>query len=207
MGEEADFFSVEGIADPVVVRALKTIEPLPDDPLLLARLIEHYAGDDLRNGHVGLNAGIIKIRVELKALLGRIQHLSQGIQKLDTERNVESTELAIISLIPHDLRKSNPRLASRAVDAIDLLATLPLTKGKKPETDPVQTDVVRAVRAYCERTGIPFTGEPRVPSAAEKTKVEVRSQAATLARDVLRALGLEVTPKRLGTLFRKVRES
>lgn len=211
MGDDAAFFDDKGVADPALVTLLQTLkEPPLRHANLLARFIDHYAGDDLRFQAQGQSARVIDVRSRVLDLMREMQILAVELEALETDQNADLLELALNDILAGHPLGADHRLATRAADAVQLIATLPLTRGLprgRPAVDPVVTNVVRAVRAYCEHEGIAFAGDPRTERVYGVSQPLATSEAAQLAESVLRLVGLTVTPQQLATHFRKARES
>lgn len=102
MGEDAHFFDFEGAASPGIVRGLRNIPkhtPL-EDPDLLARLIDGYAGFDFEANLVGLEAERRELRSKLRPMMEQIQQLAVNVLREMTKgRDVGAAELAIADLL------------------------------------------------------------------------------------------------------------
>ena len=82
MGDDAAFFNREGVARPALVAKLGELDPRPDDPTLLARLIDQYAGQHLDFSAVGLECRVRDTRREALKQLRSIQKHARLLAEL-----------------------------------------------------------------------------------------------------------------------------
>jgi hypothetical protein len=208
MGEEFDFFDLEGSAKPAVVEKLRHAEI--GDPKLLARLIDGHAGFDIDAGTFGLEGDRRRQRADLLEKMKKCQKLARAIvEKVQQNRWVDPAELAVSDLL-HGSAGSDLKKAQDYLTLLERIAELPLPAdlsafSGKPTLDPAATRVVAAVADYCGRMGIPFTGEPRAEQTSRTVTHPVKSKAAVITEAVLNALGINFVPKQLATHMKNAR--
>ena len=207
MGEEAGFDRDElPEADPQFVAKLARLQPPLSNPELLARLIarriEPY---DISMRLVGIERGIAGVRDLMKRELAALQISARSIEaEVDRKRDIDPWMIAADYLIDHKIKgPARRKLVARLIDAVGVLASLPISKTGmppgRPAADKGASDVIRAVADYCDQAeDFEFAGEPR---STVKGGWKF-SRAAELALAALKLVDPHATPSQVRTYMR-----
>lgn len=211
MGDEAAFYSEEGVADPKLVERLSVLNPAPRDPELLARLLDGIAGTDIALELVGFERRKREARTLIIREMKLLQRAARSLASLrDADSNFDLLGIGIEELLVGAGDKERAAIAFRTAEALSHLAAVDVLPNAarfavKPKADEAVFRIVLAVATYLRREGKPFSGEPRRTQTSDGPVYLIKSEAARLVASVLALLGAPLSARELATQMRHVR--
>lgn len=210
MGENVDFFAIEGVADPELVRRLAASETSPADAGALARILDKQCGHALKF-HFAFGKGeYAGLRKRTIRRLRQIRRLATELLAEDADRDPAYRFSACLDdlLSEHAVTAERLKLTREIANALAMLSSLPLVDNliefrKPPSVDGTYKAVASAVAIYWTS----FESTPFAGGATRETKHGVilkRDSPAGLLKCVFDALDMTVAPATIETLLGQI---
>lgn len=214
MGEDVDFFAVNGVANPRLVKAFRAFEPPLRDPEALARILDRRCGHFLSFRQDFEVGSYPDMRRRVRDKLKKIRKLTaELLGEGKDENDIYGFSLALEDIFPdHVTFKQRELLRQRLIAAVLFFSDLPLRENLsalqgRPNLDENTAEAVRAVHEYWTTVeGREFTSSAGREGGRAGFTANTGSIAELTPR-VLKALGLSYTDSEVETHLRKVQDA